>query len=439
MKNKIRLILIFTIFFFSCTHRIVVNTDYSIANRLSNWSDKETIKPVLANSHIISILRSNKIVDTKHFWDSITAKGTPMFELLPDKNSLLLTFLHRDSRDDIQINFDIPSLIGDTCYGDKQLRHIENSDVWYRTYKIPKDLAASYRYLIKSKTDTKITMDLLNKHRTPLGLIVDYSYNSFDYLLDSSKVWFYDRVKIKKGTVLDFDIESKILKNSHNVKVYKPFGYNESHEYPVIVVFDQLMYVNKVPLPIILDNLIAANKIPPCVAIMIDNEPSERRSKELPLYKPFADFVATELMPWAYQQFDITKDPEKTISLGASYGGLASSFIAFSYPKVFGNVISQSGSYWRGLEGQDSDHKWLIKQYEASPKLPIRFYLDCGLQENFIVDSVNFLAAHRQMRDVLKTKGYELYYQEFQGGHELVNWRKTLPDGLIVIFDKMKK
>jgi enterochelin esterase family protein len=384
-------------------------------------------------------LLNNPIADTKHFWDSISAQGTPMIELLPDPSSFLLTFLYRDIREDIQISIEIIGIYSDTCYGDKQLRHIPNSDIWYRTYKIPCDLVFSYRFTIKSATDTKSIMDLFNNHRIPIGATEDYSYSLFDYQLDTLKAWFYSRNSYPKGTISEFELESKLLSNSRSIKVYKPYGYNELERYPLIVIFDQTLYIDQVQLPTILDNLIASNTILPCVAIMIDNQPAERRTKELPLYQPFANFVAQELMPWAHEKFCIAKDPEKTIIAGVSYGGLAASYIAYCYPNIFGNVISQSGSYWRGKKRHHSDTKWLISQYQQSPKLPVRFYLDCGLQETFMMDSVNFLFAHRQMRDVLKTKGYELYYQEFQGGHDWAGWRKTISDGLIIMFDNMKK
>ena len=52
--------------------------------------------------------------------------------------------------------------------------------------------------------------------------------------------------------------------------------------------------------------------------------------------------------------------------------------------------------------------------------------------------NINFIEKHRYMRDVLKSKGYEVYYQEFQSGHDWSGWRKTLPDGLMVLFEKME-
>ena len=37
------------------------------------------------------------------------------------------------------------------------------------------------------------------------------------------------------------------------------------------------------------------------------------------------------------------------------------------------------------------------------------------------------------MRDVLLAKGYEVHYQQFNSGHDYLNWRGTLADGLIAL------
>ena len=411
-----------------------------LIKRLTHWVDLKTVKPALFNSPTIERLKSTNELGIKQFWDSIAIKGSPMVEKSIDTNSLVITFLYRNIKSNIKVHLDIKNLESDTCYGDMMLRQIKNSDIWYRTFKIPNDWVSSYRYNVTDNSGTINLTDKYNPNLIPIGIDTTYSYNSFDYFSDSSKVWFYERKGVSKGSLSAFTIESKILKNARSVMVYKPFGYNETEIYPSIVIFDQFLYLERVPLPTILDNLIAANKIPPCVAIMIDNQPKERRELELPLYKPFADFVALELMPWAYQNFKITKDPNQSIVAGVSYGGLAASFVAYYYSNIFGNVLSQSGSYWRGIKVTDSI-PWLTEQYKTSPKLPIRFYMDCGLQETIMHNFSNFIFIdkHRHMRDVLKSKGYEIYYQEFQGAHDWCGWRKTLADGLMVLFDKMKK
>ncbi len=410
----------------------------SLALRLSHWTDLKTVKPALDSSPAIGRLKGANKAQINKFWDSIAYKGTPMVEMGPDSNSLLITFLYRSQGNTGKVRLDIKNVYLGNGGGDMMLVPIMGTDVWYRTYKIPADWTTSYRYEVTENSGTKSVTDKYNKNLIPVGLDTSYSYNVFDYLIDSSKVWFFKRDGVPNGTLTEFSIESKILKNTRSVVVYKPVDYDEKKEYPAIVVFDQFLYLERVPMTIILDNLIAANKIPPCVAILIDNQPTERRSKELPLYKPFADFVGLEIMPWAYRNFSISKDPGKTIVAGVSYGGLASSYIAFYYSNLFGNVLSQSGSYWRGVTLSDTTPR-LIEQYKRSEKLPVRFYLDCGLQETTMrtLKNINFIEKHRYMRDVLKSKGYEIYYQEFQSGHDWSGWRKTLPDGLMVLFEKM--
>jgi enterochelin esterase family protein len=37
------------------------------------------------------------------------------------------------------------------------------------------------------------------------------------------------------------------------------------------------------------------------------------------------------------------------------------------------------------------------------------------------------------MRDVSLAKGYEVHYQQFNSGHDYLNWRGTLADGLIAL------
>jgi len=39
---------------------------------------------------------------------------------------------------------------------------------------------------------------------------------------------------------------------------------------------------------------------------------------------------------------------------------------------------------------------------------------------------------------VLKAKGYPIVYSEFAGGHEYLNWRGSLADGLIALAGREK-
>jgi enterochelin esterase family protein len=86
-------------------------------------------------------------------------------------------------------------------------------------------------------------------------------------------------------------------------------------------------------------------------------------------------------------------------------------------------------------EGESvSEPNWMARQFIASPKLPVRFYLDAGTEEiDFSGGGNSILLTTRNLRDVLRAKGYEVHFQEFAGGHGYLSWRGTLADGLIAL------
>ena len=73
-------------------------------------------------------------------------------------------------------------------------------------------------------------------------------------------------------------------------------------------------------------------------------------------------------------------------------------------------MLSQSGAFWRGND-KDVKWEWLVGQYEAAPKLPLRFFLEAGLLEDVSRDGPTLLAANRRLVTVLKRKGYAVVYQ----------------------------
>jgi enterochelin esterase family protein len=78
----------------------------------------------------------------------------------------------------------------------------------------------------------------------------------------------------------------------------------------------------------------------------------------------------------------------------------------------------------------------LIRQFVTTRKSPIRFYLEAGLFETAHTGSI--LAENRRMRDVLEAKGYTIFYSEFTGGHDYLNWRGSLADGLVTLAGREK-
>ncbi|HEX4900753.1 MAG TPA: alpha/beta hydrolase-fold protein, partial [Pyrinomonadaceae bacterium] len=266
--------------------------------------------------------------------------------------------------------------------------------------------------------------------------------------------WLVAKPGVAEGRVEKQTIKSAIQKIDRPFSVYTPANYKEDGPpNALLILFDGEDLADDQYQVTTLNNLIAASRIPPTVAVFVDNIP-RRRLVDLVASDEFADFMAKELVPWIRSHYNVTKDSKQTVITGYSAGGLASAYVALRHPEVFGNVLSQSGAFWwsfehnggvcgsrcpasggRGGDGSrdvTTEGNIMVKQFLASPKLPLRFYLAAGtLEFDRNGGGGEILEGTRHLRDVLLAKGYQVHYQQFVGGHDGLSWRGALADGLI--------
>ena len=253
--------------------------------------------------------------------------------------------------------------------------------------------------------------------------------------------WITPKPGVAQGKVSETSIRDDVYNKTRKIWVYTPAGYDaHAKPYSLLLVFDggdNISATSDIPLPVILDNLIAAKKIPPMIAVMIDNYSGAERIADLGNRAEFGRFMAGTLMPWARRQWNITTDPNRVITTGSSAGGLGAMNLAFFRPDLYGNVLSQSGAFWRGAEGSnDEPYEFLTAQVKAAPRKPINIYMEVGALENRRAVGVGpvFIEAHRRLRDALLAKGYPVEYKEIPGAqHEPNHWKNALPDGLIAL------
>src|SRR3954468_6931703 len=245
---------------------------------------------------------------------------------------------------------------------------------------------------------------------------------------------------LQAGTVTEFTLPSAIYARQRKVWVYEPTGYPGvcGEGCPLIVAFDGSEYTTDMPLPAMLDSLIAARAIQPSIALLIDDGSGAERVADLANRDQFARYVGEELLPWLRGKWRVTHDAARTIVTGSSAGGLAAAYLSFRRPDLFGNVLSQSGAFWRGSEGSnDAPYEWLTAQYAAAARKPIRFLLDVGSTETRGAvggSAPSILDANRRLRDVLRKKGYALdYYEVPNGFHAPASWRPRLPTGIVAL------
>lgn len=245
---------------------------------------------------------------------------------------------------------------------------------------------------------------------------------------------------VAAGRVEEFIQFDSTYRRTRHIWVYTPPGYDAKAQvpYPLLLAFDGREYLDTIPLPLILDSLQAGRHAPPFVAVLVDDSTFAVRLGDLANQPRMVSYLAGQLLPWVRNHYHVTRDPHRTIVTGSSAGGLASAYVAFVRPDLFGNVLSQSGAYWRGAAGSNgAPFEWLAGQLSAVPKKDIVFLLDVGALEDHPTlggSGPNFLDATRRFHDALRAKGYTTIYAEVPGGvHAPGTWRERLPAGLAAI------
>lgn len=151
--------------------------------------------------------------------------------------------------------------------------------------------------------------------------------------------------------------------------------------------------IESMKLPVIMEKAMSAkeNPLEPTISIYVDvaNRNIEygcTNDAEL-----FAKYLATELMPKLREKYPgMSPSPEDTTIAGFSMGGHAAAQVATQHPEVFGNVISQSGSFWMGAQHDGvtfgSENEGLLKKlqgngFPSDAAKNLCFYLNGGSLE----------------------------------------------------------
>jgi len=387
-----------------------------------------------AQSPTLSVLKTNLEHGDRaaldRFWQEIKGKA-PLVEK-SDDGFALVTFICRTNPNPASSRVLLHG--GPSAHSEKTLFRLLDTDLWYRSERLPSDARFSYGYEVQTseKSESKTIPDPLN------GRLFDG--RSVIELPNAAPQPWIERVPgVPEGKIATHKIQSKFLNELRDFGVYTPPNY-EGQRCDLLIIFDGPAYLKLIPVPVILDNLIATGHIPPTIGIGISNPTRESRWRDLHCYQPFADFVARELIPWVHKNYKVRSNPDHVVVAGSSAGGLTAAFCAYRYPKIFGKVLSQSGSFWYAPGQEDSipdylhPRGWLTRQFVASPRLPLQFVLEAG---RFEFDGQ--LSDHQRLRDVLEAKGYPVLYREYNGGHDYFNWRGTFGDNLRALIGKHTK
>jgi enterochelin esterase family protein len=439
----------------SGTYTIALEKVVSLAARIA------PPKPVVVSKRIQALrdaVERGEQDRVSEFWREVEKASAPLIEpIADDRENMAVTFLWKGKPGTQNVLVLWLPYVGVTP-DEFLMARLGDTDVWYKTIKVNRKMRLAYTLapnatrlhpLSLAIDGDGITMaaaaarpDPLNPNRYRVDPeTVDAPEFRGQSVLEMPDAppqpWSVRKTDVPAGRVETLRFKSAALSNEREIAVYLPHDYSPRAEaYPLLVVFDEDAYLNMVPTPIILDNIISEGRIPPVVALLIGNAP-DARDRELVCNPEFSQALATELLPWAHGLYNFTKDPRYTIVAGSSAGGLAAACSALWHPEAFGNVLAQSGAFHRApasVSDSSAEPNWVARQFISNPKKSLRFYLDAGSAEfNATGGADSILFCSRALRDVLRAKGYEVHYQEFEGGHDYLSWRGTLADGMIVL------
>ena len=369
----------------------------------------------------------------KRFWQDIAQRGAPLIEPADAAGQrCLVTFLWRGGSHAADPAVRLASPLVDADTAQPTLTRLGDSDVWYTTCRVPADYRGTYRFALDEQADARpgapqqaYVVDPLNARTYTLPADDEIAerravtLSLLELPAAPPQPWCLPQPASPRGRVEIQWFRSARLGNERRVWVYTPPGaLAAAASYPLLVLLDGWAYTQVVPTPTILDNLIAAGALPPLVALFPDSLDDRTRTRELTGNEAFVAFLAEELLPWARRRYPLIADPARTIVAGSSFGGLAAAHAALRRPDLFGNVLAQSGAF-RWAPPGDDEMEWLARPYIASPRLPLRFYLDIGRYELATHGAgTNRLVGNRHFRDILRAKGYPVTYAEFSGGHQ---------------------
>jgi enterochelin esterase-like enzyme len=230
------------------------------------------------------------------------------------------------------------------------------------------------------------------------------------------------------GRTEKITIESRFLGESRQIKIYLPHNYSPLFSYPVLYANDGSDYMSLGRMLTMLNQRFAPGGSRPFLAVFVPVDKKVRTEEYAPYgerHEAYVRFFAEELVPLIDDRYSTIPLASARGLIGSSLGATAALHTYLRYPRMFQILLLQSGAF-------------LAPSLEAVRNGDFLHGLHChqmvGLKETaFPLGNgtvLNFVEANRQMKDLLREKGAEVDYHEYDGDHTWGTWQQDLPHAL---------
>ncbi|MFT5218021.1 MAG: enterochelin esterase-like enzyme [Planctomycetota bacterium] len=330
-----------------------------------------------------------------------------------------VTFVYRGQAQAVQLRSWISGL--DTA---QALVRLETSDLWALTMALPDKSRFEYKFEVEESGVKELVLDALNgvHAHDPFGansVCQGYGYKRPGWTLHDPLA--------RSGSLDSLNIASRAYGDNREVQVYLPAQFRRNRSYPLLIVHDGLDYLRYADFKNVLDNLIHRLEIPAMIVALTN---SSDRLVEYTGDERQARFLGEELLPALATKFPLLDDNRARGLAGASLGGVAALHAASRYPKLFGQLLLQSGSFaFSDLGRHKKDPVFdpvvrFVNEYRNAPfPLAEKIYMSCGIYESLIYEN-------RSLLPVLQDQGMQIFFEEARDAHNWENWRDRLRQGL---------
>lgn len=249
------------------------------------------------------------------------------------------------------------------------------------------------------------------------------------------------------GVVTKYEWQSKIYNNFREYYVYVPSQYDSTKPAALMVFQDGHAYVNETGdfrVPIVYDNLIYQKKLPVTICLFVNPghntkdypENRFRVSNRADEYDVLDDRYATmlmdEIIPELKKKYNISNDPKMHGIGGLSSGAICAFTAAWEHPEYFNKVLSHIGSYTNIRGG--NNYPSIIRKHK---KKDIKIFIQDG-SNDLNNEHGDWWLANLEMESALKYKGYEYKFEKGSGTHSGKHGGSILPESLIWLWSDIK-
>jgi enterochelin esterase-like enzyme len=252
---------------------------------------------------------------------------------------------------------------------------------------------------------------------------------------------------VPKGVVSKYEWQSKMYNNFREYYVYVPAQYDSTKPAALMVFQDGHAYVNDsgdFRVPIVYDNLIYQKKLPVTICLFVNPghntkdypESRFRVSNRADEYDVLDDrytvMLMDEIIPELKKKYNISNDPKMHGIGGLSSGAICAFTAAWEHPEYFHKVLSQIGSYTNIRGG--NNYPSIIRKHK---KKDIKIFMQDG-SNDLNNEHGDWWLANLEMESALKFKGYEYKFEKGSGTHSGKHGGAILPESLIWLWSDIK-